>query len=279
MSYAPQNLRATFAAHPFSEANILRRLQHRRGTLDNLTAFDLAADRATELTDQNHVGGAAFVDQLARAAGAAPGCRVLDLGCGLGGASRLLAARHGCRVHGIDLSPKRCREARSLNRRVGLTDQIDIQCADYLSTPLPADSYQLLWGQGAWLHPADKDDFVRRWASCLAPDGRLACEHACLARPPRTHAESSQLGELATLWNAFFITCRQWVDHFAQAGLRLLQAVDLTPSFIRYYGKLHHLAQTHLAAHVPLAEQRSWDRARGCAQQGLIVYVRLVAGR
>ena len=278
MSYNPQSLRATFAAHPFSEANILRRLRRHRGSLDGLTAFDLASDEETELTDQNHVGGAAFVDQLARAAQIDSSCRVLDLGCGLGGASRLLAARFGCRVHGIDLSPKRCRQARSLNRRVGLAEQVDILCADYLSAPLPPNSYQILWGQGAWLHPTDKDDFVRRWTSRLAGDGRLAFEHACLARLPRCDTETDQLGELAALWKAYFITCREWAALFARAGLRLLHAADLTSSFIRYYTKLQRLGQTRLATQAPLAEQRSWARARSCAQKGLIVYVRLVAG-
>jgi len=42
---------------------------------------------------------------LAAAAGLEPSTRVLDLGCGIGGPARYLAATFGCKVTGVDLSP------------------------------------------------------------------------------------------------------------------------------------------------------------------------------
>jgi cyclopropane fatty-acyl-phospholipid synthase-like methyltransferase len=42
---------------------------------------------------------------------------VLDLGCGLGGASRYLAAERGCRVAGVDLTPNFVEAARILTNR------------------------------------------------------------------------------------------------------------------------------------------------------------------
>ena len=97
---------ASLRTIPFLRS-ILERLRRTRATLDGLTAADLAADEATELTDQNHVGGMRFVRELAEAVGLRREHRVLDLGCGLGGSARIMAALYECQVHGIDFSDKR----------------------------------------------------------------------------------------------------------------------------------------------------------------------------
>jgi SAM-dependent methyltransferase len=54
--------------------------------------------------DQFHLGGLPATAELADALAPEPGAHVLDLGSGLGGPARLLSARHGCRVTGVDLS-------------------------------------------------------------------------------------------------------------------------------------------------------------------------------
>jgi cyclopropane fatty-acyl-phospholipid synthase-like methyltransferase len=63
-------------------------------------------------------------DHAARA-GLRAGMHVLDLGCGLGGSSRYLAAACGCNVSAIDLTPKFVELARLLTMRCGLSEKID----------------------------------------------------------------------------------------------------------------------------------------------------------
>ena len=169
------NIRSVFAVHPFSEENILERLRRTRATLDGLTAAELAADEATELTNQNHVGGMRFVRELAAPdfrstsgeteGGPDPNGRHWmnsDLGCGLGGSARIMAALYECPVHGIDLSDKRFREAGSLTNLVGLSHLVSFECDDFLTMEVPAGLYDILWRQGAWLQVPDKRDFVQR---------------------------------------------------------------------------------------------------------------------
>src|SRR5580700_10209037 len=55
--------------------------------------------------DQFHTRGILATAELAGAAGLEPSSRVLDLGCGIGGPARYLAATFGCKVTGVDLSP------------------------------------------------------------------------------------------------------------------------------------------------------------------------------
>src|SRR5260370_17462678 len=55
--------------------------------------------------DQFHTRGLAATIELARSVGIKRDTEVLDIGSGLGGPSRCLAATYGCHVRGIALSP------------------------------------------------------------------------------------------------------------------------------------------------------------------------------
>ena len=54
--------------------------------------------------DQFHTRGMLATAELAEAAGIKSSTRVLDLGCGIGGPARYLAATFGCPVTGVDLA-------------------------------------------------------------------------------------------------------------------------------------------------------------------------------
>src|SRR5262249_11278206 len=127
-----RQLRDLHRKHPLRKKSILKRIVSQRGTLAGKNEKDLAEDPFTEITDQNQNGGVRFVRDLARKAGIGPATEVLELGCGLGGSARCLAYFFGCRVHGMDLSLERCREARQLTKLVGLDHLVTLQCGDVL---------------------------------------------------------------------------------------------------------------------------------------------------
>lgn len=96
---------------------------------DALTVDDLAP------VDEFHIGGRTasvdFLDQLTLS----PDRHVLDVGCGLGGASRFAASRYGCRVTGIDLTGEFIDTGRVLSGWVGLDERITLQQGSALSMP------------------------------------------------------------------------------------------------------------------------------------------------
>lgn len=86
--------------------------------------------------DQFHTRGILATAELAAAAGLQPSTRVLDLGCGIGGPARYLAATFGCKVTGFDLSPTFIDAAAYLTARCGLFDRVTFQVADALHLPV-----------------------------------------------------------------------------------------------------------------------------------------------
>ena len=94
--------------------------------------------------DQLHSRGIVGTREHAERAGIQAGMYVLDLGCGLGGASRYLAAECGCRVAAIDLTPNFVEAARILTARCGLAERIEFRQANALALPFEDGTFGLM---------------------------------------------------------------------------------------------------------------------------------------
>lgn len=130
--------------------------------------------RALAPLDQFHVRGLAASQELAEGLGLEPGARVLDVGCGLGGPARFLAAAFECQVTGVDLSPGFVGVARMLAERTGLTDSTTFRQADALDLPFADASFDHAWTQHVAMNIQDKAALYRSIHRVLRPGGRLA---------------------------------------------------------------------------------------------------------
>jgi cyclopropane fatty-acyl-phospholipid synthase-like methyltransferase len=110
---------------------------------------------------------------MATRAGVRGGERVLDAGCGVGGASLWLAREHRCEVVGITLVPSQVRDARRNARRAGLAQRVRFEERSYLDTGYPDASFDLVWAIESSCYAADKADFFREALRLLRPGGRL----------------------------------------------------------------------------------------------------------
>jgi len=117
--------------HPISAQTILAKLGAVRGTLEGLQPDDLFPH------DQDHYGGLAANDALAKCADIGVGTKVVDLCAGLGGPARYLAHRYGAMVIGVELTPARVAGAAELTQRVGLSGQVRITEGNVMDLPLP----------------------------------------------------------------------------------------------------------------------------------------------
>ena len=115
--------------HGSLEQALLAALQATGKDPDRLQPGDLMG------ADEFHIGGAPATKDLASRLALSPAMHVLDLGSGLGGPARTLAATHGCRVTGIDLSDEYVGVATSLTRRMGLADRVDFRRGSVTALP------------------------------------------------------------------------------------------------------------------------------------------------
>src|SRR5215467_13388752 len=138
--------------------------------LDHLSPDDLA------LVDEFHGGQRPATMRLAELAGFTGTERVLDVGAGLGGPSRYLAWRYGCRVSGVDLTAEFVRVAEMLTQMTGLTDRVDYRQGNALELPFADMSFDVLWSQNAAMNIADRDRLYCEMRRVLKPAGRLALQ-------------------------------------------------------------------------------------------------------
>lgn len=155
---------------------ILEALAAAGKNLAALTVDDLAA------TDQFHGGGKDATLRLARLAALESGTRVLDVGGGLGGPARTLAAQFGCRVTTIDLTESYVEAARTLTARLGLDGKVTHDVGDALALPYADGAFDLVWTQNTGMNIEDKARLYAGFHRVLRPGGRLATQEPMAGR-------------------------------------------------------------------------------------------------
>jgi ubiquinone/menaquinone biosynthesis C-methylase UbiE len=124
--------------------------------------------------DQFHSRGKAATVDLARLADLKPGLRMLDVGGGLGGAARTLAAEFGCRVMVLDVTEEYCRVGEMLTRRTGQSERVSFRCASALDVPFADESFDVVWTQHSNMNIDAKDRLYAEAHRVLCAEGRLA---------------------------------------------------------------------------------------------------------
>ncbi len=146
---------------------ILGALRELGKDLRELVPSDLA------MVDEFHIRGREATVELANRALLKPGLRVLDVGSGLGGSTRYLAAEHQCRATGIDLTKEYVDVANALAELVGLKGVVEFHQSSALEMPFADDSFDVVWTEHVQMNIADKRAFYTEIARVLAPGGRL----------------------------------------------------------------------------------------------------------
>ena len=104
------------------------------------------------------------------------GRKVLDLGCGIGGASAVLAGQLGAaHVLGIDVEPRSLEQAASLVAEVGLGESVSLRLVEPGPLPLPDGAFDVVFTKDVFCHVPDKRALLAEAYRVLRPGGVFAC--------------------------------------------------------------------------------------------------------
>jgi SAM-dependent methyltransferase len=183
-------------------------------------------DEDAELYDRARPGyPPELYDDLAELAGAGPGSRVLEVGCGTGKATVPLAER-GCRITAVEAGPNMAAVARRNLAGAGFGDgtgagagaaAVEVVTADFESWPLPEEPFDAVVSAAAfhWIDPAVR---MAKAAAALRPGGALA-----VVRSQHVRGGTEE----------FFIEVQRCYERFdpdTPPGLRLRAAADIDGS-------------------------------------------------
>jgi SAM-dependent methyltransferase len=118
----------------------------------------------------------------------APGMRLLDAGCGAGGAS-VLAAKRGAQVSGIDASKAMIEYARER------LPTADFRVGDIEELPYADDSFEIVFAASSLQYTGDRMATLREFARVCTPGGRIVVG---LFGPPEKVALRSLMSAVGT---------------------------------------------------------------------------------
>jgi SAM-dependent methyltransferase len=124
--------------------------------------------------DQFHSRGILSTTELAGDAKLNPSSRVLDVGCGIGGPARYIAATYNCQVTGVDLSADFVEAATYLTARCGLSGRVTFQVGDALSLPFEAETFDTVFLQHVAMNISDRMALYAEMQRILRRGGRFA---------------------------------------------------------------------------------------------------------
>ena len=124
--------------------------------------------------DQFHTRGLAATAELAKLAGITADMSVLDVGSGVGGPARLVAATWGCQVTGVDLSEPFVDAARYLTERTGQSGQVSFRTASALELPFDDGQFDVVLLQHVAMNIADRARLYGEIRRVLTSGGRFA---------------------------------------------------------------------------------------------------------
>jgi len=122
-----------------------------------------------------------------------PRTRVLDIGCGTGAQTLVLAASTPAHIVAIDTHPPFVDALNREARRLGITVRLQARVADMRSLDFADGSFDLIWCEGA-IYNAGVERGLRDWHRLLSRNGHVALTEVCWRKP-------SPPAECVAFWN------------------------------------------------------------------------------
>lgn len=175
-------------------------------TTQSPTYLDIQA----EVGITKHLGGFTATDELLALCHVADAKEVLYVGAGIGVGPAYIAKKLGCRVVGVDISPKMIEWCHIRARMAKVEDLTEYQVADILDLPFDTDRFDAVLVESVVAFVNDKAQAIRELVRVAKPGGYVGINETFIFRELPLEVEaaaSQQLGvKIPTLstWQALW---------------------------------------------------------------------------
>lgn len=243
MTTYEQSIAETYQ-RPNLETTILTAYEDAGKDIDQLTRDDITT------FDEFHIKGRDATRELATLADIDRGERVLDIGSGVGGPARTLAAEFGCHVTGIDLVEEYCSIAEMLTERVGLTDRVTFHHGNALDLSFADATFDVVWLQHVSMNIDDKAQLFEELNRVLTPGGKVVLHEIYAGSGGTPHFPVPWADDPSM---SFLATVEGMSQLLADAGFETLSWIDTTDESLEWFsGKLEAMANRSADAPPPL---------------------------
>jgi phosphoethanolamine N-methyltransferase len=209
-------------------------------------------------------GGRDMAAELISRMALAPGARVLDVGCGLGGSAFVMARDFDLRVDGIDLSKNMLALANEKLAAHGLSDSVNLQWGDCLELD-QVDHYDAVYSRDVFLHIDDKQRLLSVLYAALHPGGRLLFTDYCCSPKPW----SDEFDDYVEDRGYSLHTTDEYAGLIMNAGFERVTGEDITPRFIEILrSDLERIERSDMDAATSRKLQQSWQQKLARAEAG-----------
>ncbi|MEO1080002.1 MAG: methyltransferase domain-containing protein [Pseudomonadota bacterium] len=163
--------------------------------------------------------------------GGCPDLRILDIGCGTGAATLVLARETGARIVAVDFLRPFLDRLQERARAAGLGGRIQERCIDMNDLDFAEESLDVVWSEGA-VYNLGFERGIRAWRPWLKRGGVLAVSEL-------TWLTQSRPRELESYWQETYsevATAGVKISQLEAAGFRLLGYFPLPEScWLKHY--------------------------------------------
>ena len=194
----------------------------------------------TLLGNQWHPGGPALTRKLANAVLIGRDSIVLDVACGRGESSRVLAAHFGCRVVGVDYSAENIACANSLAVEASLSDRIRFVQGDAEHLPFDADSFDVVICECSLCIFPNTSVALGEMRRVLRPGGRLGISDVVVNKLVPDSLQDL-FGRVLCIGGA--LSVEGYRDMFAAAEFTSIRSRDASSALTDMVGRIERRAR------------------------------------
>jgi tocopherol O-methyltransferase len=232
-----------------------------------------------------------MVRQVAEHLNLGPEDRVLDAGCGVGGATRYMAEQFGVEAVGIANVDPLIATARRRSSKLAGAGKVTFFNRDYRDTGFEDASFTRVFALESACYAPRKEDFLREAHRLLAPGGRLVVADGFRGRTDLDEEEARTYNGCLDGWYLpSLAVVEEFRDYLSRLGFRNINYLDITAAVRRSSDYMYRRGKRALLFHRILSRLRLSPRAwyrnavacvnqRHCIEEGIWGYGIFVADR